>query len=73
MKTGIADLPLHYGSCPRWLFGRMKNLGKSISEIIILEFGKDGYPYPVDRKTYDKSIEILSCFRKCKNRKQGKD
>jgi hypothetical protein len=21
--------------------------------------GKDGYPYPVDRKTYDKSIEIL--------------
>ncbi|HON83854.1 MAG TPA: DUF763 domain-containing protein, partial [Caldisericia bacterium] len=21
--------------------------------------GKDGYPYPVDKKTYDKSIEIL--------------
>lgn len=21
--------------------------------------GKDGYPYPVDRKTYDKSIEVL--------------
>jgi len=21
--------------------------------------GKDGYPFPVDRKTYDKSIEIL--------------
>jgi hypothetical protein len=21
--------------------------------------GKDGIPYPVDRKTYDKSIEIL--------------
>jgi hypothetical protein len=21
--------------------------------------GKDGYPYPVDRKTYDKSIELL--------------
>jgi hypothetical protein len=21
--------------------------------------GKDGFPYPVDRKTYDKSIEIL--------------
>ena len=21
--------------------------------------GKDGYPYPVDRKTYDESIEIL--------------
>ena len=22
--------------------------------------GKDGYPYPVDRKTYDKSIELLA-------------
>jgi hypothetical protein len=21
--------------------------------------GKDGYPYPVDRETYDKSIEVL--------------
>jgi hypothetical protein len=22
--------------------------------------GKDGYPFPVDRKTYDKSIEFLA-------------
>jgi hypothetical protein len=22
--------------------------------------GKDGYPYPVERETYDESIEILS-------------
>jgi len=22
--------------------------------------GKDGYPYPVDRETYDKSIEFLA-------------
>jgi len=22
--------------------------------------GKDGIPYPVDRKTYDRSIELLS-------------
>lgn len=32
-RTGIANLPLHYG--------------------------KDGIPYPVDRETYDKSIELL--------------
>ena len=24
-----------------------------------LHGGKDGYPYPVDRETYDKSIEFL--------------
>ena len=33
-RTGIANLPLHYG--------------------------KDGIPYPVDRKTYDQSIELLN-------------
>ena len=42
-KTGVAELPLHYGSCPRWLFSKMVNLGKVISEIIIDEFGKDEY------------------------------
>ena len=46
MKTGIADLPLHYGSCPRWLFKRMKKLGskeklftvKRLQEFIPKEF-----------------------------------
>lgn len=33
-RTGIANLPLHYG--------------------------KDGYPYPADRKTYDSSIQFLT-------------
>lgn len=39
MKTGIADLPLHYGSCPKWLFPRMVKLSKAISEIIIEDYG----------------------------------
>ncbi len=43
MKTGVADLPLHYGRCPRWLFGRMKKLGKAVTEIIVYEFGKDEF------------------------------
>ena len=43
MKTGIADLPLHTGSCPKWLFEKMVKLGKAISEIIILEYGKDEF------------------------------
>lgn len=43
MKTGVADLPLHYGSCPRWLFKRMKKLGRAVTEIIVLEFGKDEF------------------------------
>ncbi len=39
MKTGTADLPLHWGSCPRWLFERMKKLSRKIAEAIIIEYG----------------------------------
>jgi hypothetical protein len=39
MRVGITDLPLHYGSCPPWLFKRMKLLGKNICEAIVMEFG----------------------------------
>jgi hypothetical protein len=43
LRSGITDLPLHYGNCPKWLFERMKKLGKNIAEIIILEHGKDEF------------------------------
>ncbi len=38
-KVGIAELPLHGGKCPRWLFSRMVPLARSIVEIIIREYG----------------------------------
>jgi len=41
MKTGIANLPLHYGSCPRWLFERMKRLAKAIIEAMVIEFSPE--------------------------------
>ncbi|MEM1536083.1 MAG: DUF763 domain-containing protein [Candidatus Pacearchaeota archaeon] len=43
MKTGTVDLPLHYGNCPRWLFQRMVQLSRSISEIIVDEYGPEGF------------------------------
>ncbi|MVT12693.1 MAG: DUF763 domain-containing protein [Euryarchaeota archaeon] len=39
-RSGIADLPLHYGKAPPWLFERMVKLSGEISELIINEFGK---------------------------------
>lgn len=39
MRTGIANLPLHSGKCPAWLFNRMKLLGAKIIEAIVEEFG----------------------------------
>ncbi len=40
-KTGVANLPLHHGKAPRWLFKRMVALSKGITEVIIYEYGKD--------------------------------
>ncbi|MCD6434726.1 MAG: DUF763 domain-containing protein [Candidatus Diapherotrites archaeon] len=38
-----ADLPLHYGNAPRWLFNRMVRLAAEISNIIVEEFGTKNF------------------------------
>lgn len=43
MKTGRADLPLHYGNTPRWLFSRMRRLASEITRAVILEYGPSGF------------------------------
>ena len=40
-RTGIANLPLHYGKAPRWLFDRMTKLAREITVAIITEFGPE--------------------------------
>lgn len=37
---GIAELPLHYGHMPRWLYKNMVELAGAISKIIVFEYGK---------------------------------
>jgi len=39
MRTGIANLPLHGGKAPAWLFNRMKRLAREIVQFIVGEFG----------------------------------
>jgi hypothetical protein len=39
--TGTADLPLHGGRVPPWLFERMARLGRVLAEAIVLEYGRD--------------------------------
>jgi uncharacterized protein len=38
-RTGTADLPLHGGRAPAWLFDRMKQLAPAIVEAIVIERG----------------------------------
>ncbi|WAC11947.1 DUF763 domain-containing protein [Dyadobacter pollutisoli] len=41
MKSGHADLPLHYGKVPIWLAQRMSALGGAIVESIVMEYGRN--------------------------------
>jgi len=38
-RTGVANLPLHYGKAPAWLTVRMRKIAKEIANIMIEEHG----------------------------------
>ncbi len=40
-RTGIANLPLHYGKVPPWLFERMVKLAREIIIAIVADFGSE--------------------------------
>ena len=40
-RTGFADLPLHPGRAPKWLFERMVKLSRAICEVLLYEYGED--------------------------------
>lgn len=42
-KTGVANLPLHPGKTPKWLFQRMVKLSKGITDVIVYEYGRDEF------------------------------
>lgn len=41
MRTGIVNLPLHWGLIPAWLFARVKRLVRAIIEAMALEFSPE--------------------------------
>ncbi|MCX7730309.1 MAG: DUF763 domain-containing protein, partial [Candidatus Caldatribacterium sp.] len=42
-RSGFADLPLHGGHCPPWLFERMKRLGRYLVEATVALFGPEEF------------------------------
>jgi hypothetical protein len=42
-KSGAADLPLHNGYVPEWLYSRMSLLGFAMTEAIIAEYGRKAF------------------------------
>ena len=43
MSRAHADLPLHYGQVPAWLYTRMGKLGIAIVEAVVMEYGKNAF------------------------------
>ncbi len=41
MRRGVAELPLHWGKAPVWLFERMERLIRAVAEVIVAEFGPE--------------------------------
>lgn len=58
MKTGTADLPLHNGKCPAWLFEHMKKLSAAIIEVILEEEGRAEVLY---RLSHPYWFQALGC------------
>ena len=42
-RSGVANLPLHGGRAPRWLFQRMVKLAGAVTEAIIHEYGPEEF------------------------------
>ncbi|WP_455364930.1 DUF763 domain-containing protein [[Eubacterium] cellulosolvens] len=57
-RTGIVNLPLHSGHCPRWLFPRMVNLSREIAKTIIYEFSPDNF---LERLANPYFFQALGC------------
>lgn len=62
MRKGITNLPLHYGSAPRWLFERMKVLSSSIIELIVMEFGNKDFLIKISDPYFFQSLGCVLGF-----------
>lgn len=42
-RSGLADLPLHPGKVPAWLYERMAKMARAITEAIVSDYGKEEF------------------------------
>jgi len=58
MRTGVANLPLHGGKCPAWLFARMRRMSRALLEVMLA----DGPPESVLERLADPFwFQALGC------------
>jgi len=57
-RSGIANLPLHGGKTPRWLFQRMVKLARGITEVVLHEWNQEEF---IRRVSDPYWFQALSC------------
>ena len=62
MKTGVANLPLHQGRTPRWLFDRMVKLAREIVVFIISRYSADELLFRLSHPVWFQSLGCLLGF-----------
>lgn len=61
-KTGIANLPLHSGKAPQWLFKRMSTLARAIIELMLIELGKEAVLFRLSEPYWFQSLGCVLGF-----------
>lgn len=62
MKRGIATFTLDSGKCPPWLFERMVKLGRSMTDVLIEEYGPDEYIKRIADPVWFQSLGTVLAF-----------
>lgn len=62
LSRGIATFTLDYGTCPRWLFERMVNLGRQMIFIIVEEYGPDEFIKRIADPVWFQSLGTVLAF-----------
>lgn len=62
MRRGIATFTLDTGHCPPWLFERMVKLGRSMTEVLIDEYGPDEFVKRISDPVWFQSLGTVLAF-----------
>jgi len=61
-KIGVANLPLHYGDAPRWLFKRMVKLSEGIIEVFVDEHGREEFLKCISNPFWFQALSCVLAF-----------
>ncbi|RJQ36383.1 DUF763 domain-containing protein [Candidatus Parcubacteria bacterium] len=62
IHRGIATFTLDTGRCPPWLFARMVRLGRSVTEVLVDEFGPDEFVRRIADPVWFQSLGTVLAF-----------